>query len=196
MSCPSPLLLVVGLGNPGSDYCHTRHNAGFWFADQLADRCHEVFRNEAKFSGQLCRIEAAAQDGCWLFKPMTFMNRSGSAVARLRSYFDVPLRQMLVAHDDLDLPPGAVRLKRGGGHGGHNGLRDLLACLGDDDFYRLRVGIGHPGDRDRVVGYVLARPSEAERRAIEEGLTAAVSLYSQILAGEMQLAMNQLHSRS
>jgi len=190
---PLPIRLIVGLGNPGSDYQETRHNAGFWFADAVARRWGSEFRGEAKFQAHVAVTRIAGAD-CWLLKPATFMNRSGQAVAGLARYFRLHPYQILVAHDELDLPPGAVRLKQGGGHAGHNGLRDIVAVLGDKGFYRLRIGIGHPGDSHRVVGYVLSRPSREDRQAIDSALDAAVAALPEILAGEMQRAMNRLHA--
>lgn len=192
MAAPAPILLIVGLGNPGAEYAATRHNAGFWLVDRIAREHGARFGVEGKLAGELCRIRSDGQP-CWLFKPMTFMNRSGGPVGRVCGYYQIPPSRMLVAHDDLDLPPGAVRLKQGGGHGGHNGLRDLLACLGDAGFWRLRIGIGHPGDRDRVVDYVLSRPGASDLLAIEGALADAVSVHRQLLAGEMQRVMNHLH---
>ena len=189
-----PIRLIVGLGNPGSDYQETRHNAGFWFADGVARRWGSAFRSDPKFHAYLAVTGIAGSDR-WLLKPATFMNRSGQAVAGLARYFRLQPCQILVAHDELDLPPGVVRIKYGGGHAGHNGLRDIVAALGDGGFYRLRIGIGHPGDSRLVVGYVLSRPSRADRQAIEGGLDEAVEALPEILSGEIQRAMNRLHAR-
>ncbi len=190
-----PIRLIVGLGNPGGEYQDTRHNAGFWFADRVAQDWGSVFRTESKFHAQVAVGRIAGAD-CRLLKPSTFMNRSGQAVAALMRYFRLQPQQVLVAHDELDLPAGAVRLKQGGGHAGHNGLRDILAVLGDPGFYRLRIGIGHPGNSRVVVDYVLSRPSRADRQAIEEGLGQALAALPEILLGEMQRAMNRLHAPS
>jgi len=186
--------LIVGLGNPGSDYEPTRHNAGFWFVDELAQRYHQSFRNEQRFQSEVvrCLIEGSE---CRLQKPMTFMNRSGQAVRSLLQFFRIPLEQVLVVHDELDLQPGVVRLKKGGGHGGHNGLRDLISHLGSKDFYRLRVGIGHPGHRDQVVDYVLKRPSKQDRLEIEAALADALAVVPDIVQGQFERAMNTLHSK-
>ncbi|HHH45328.1 MAG TPA: aminoacyl-tRNA hydrolase [Gammaproteobacteria bacterium] len=186
--------LIVGLGNPGSDYEPTRHNAGFWFVDELAQRCHQSFRSEQRFQSEIARCRIEGSD-CRLQKPMTFMNRSGQAVRSLMQFFRIPLEQVLVVHDELDLPPGVARLKKGGGHGGHNGLRDLISHLGGKDFYRLRVGIGHPGHRDQVVDYVLKRPSKQDRLQIEAALADALDAMPDIIQGQFERAMNTLHSK-
>jgi PTH1 family peptidyl-tRNA hydrolase len=184
--------LIIGLGNPGPDYEQTRHNAGFWFVDQLAQQYGGTLKSESRFHGQLCRITAEGHD-IRLLKPTTFMNRSGQAVAALANYFKVTPEEILVAHDELDIPCGSCRLKKGGGHGGHNGLRDIISALGTRDFYRLRIGIDHPGDAKKVVNYVLNRPSKSDMDAIEESLIDANRSISDILSGEFQKAMNQLH---
>jgi PTH1 family peptidyl-tRNA hydrolase len=187
--------LVVGLGNPGPDYALTRHNAGFWFVDRLAEDYHGDFRAEAKFHGVLARISVAGQD-LRLLKPATYMNHSGRSVAAVARYFDIPPEQILVAYDELDLPPGRVRLKHGGGHAGHNGMRDSIAALGSRDFWRLRIGIGHPGEKARVVGYVLGRPSQTDAAAILDAVDDAAHALSDLLDGHFQLAMNRLHAAS
>ncbi|WJW75950.1 aminoacyl-tRNA hydrolase [Thiohalobacter sp. IOR34] len=186
--------LIVGLGNPGPQYESTRHNAGFWFVDAVGRRFGCDLRPEARFHGEAgrCRIDGG---DCRLLKPGTFMNRSGQAVAALARFFRIPAEAILVVHDELDLPPGEVKLKRGGGHGGHNGLRDLIAHLGSRDFLRLRLGIGHPGHRDQVVDYVLHRPSQAERQAIEQAIEAGLEVLPEVVAGELERAMHRLHSR-
>jgi peptidyl-tRNA hydrolase, PTH1 family len=185
--------LIVGLGNPGPDYDQTRHNAGFWFVDLLADRYGGHFRPENKFSGEVCRIRVGADD-VWLLKPMTFMNRSGQSVRQLSAFYRIPVEEILVVHDELDLEPGMLRLKRGGGHGGHNGLRDITSHLGKE-FMRLRIGIGHPGHRDRVVDFVLSRASREDQQAIEDAIQEAAQAIEEIVSGQFQKAMNQLHSR-
>ena len=188
-----PIELIVGLGNPGGSYEQTRHNAGFWCVDALAQRNSGAFRVEAKFQAQACKISLAARE-CWLLKPATFMNRSGIAVAALAGFYKIPVENILVMHDELDLPPGVARLKQGGGHGGHNGLRDIIAQLGAN-FMRLRIGIGHPGDRDAVVDYVLQRPSLADRQQIEAAMDAALLVMPDVVNGEIQRAMHSLHSQ-
>jgi len=185
--------LIVGLGNPGSDYEPTRHNAGFWFVDELAQRCQQPFRSEQRFQSEVARCLFDGNE-CRLQKPMTFMNRSGQAVRSLLQFFKIPLEQVLVVHDELDLSPGVVRFKKGGGHGGHNGLRDLISHLGSKDFYRLRVGIGHPGHRDQVVDYVLKKPSKQDRLQIEEALVDALDVMPDIIQGRFERAMNALHT--
>jgi PTH1 family peptidyl-tRNA hydrolase len=185
--------LIVGLGNPGSDYEPTRHNAGFWFVDELAQRCQQPFRSEQRFQSEVARCLFDGNE-CRLQMPMTFMNRSGQAVRSLLQFFKIPLEQVLVVHDELDLAPGVVRFKKGGGHGGHNGLRDLISHLGSKDFYRLRVGIGHPGHRDQVVDYVLKKPSKQDRLQIEEALVDALDVMPDIIQGRFERAMNALHA--
>ncbi|CAK0747979.1 peptidyl-tRNA hydrolase [Gammaproteobacteria bacterium] len=186
--------LIAGLGNPGPRYEDTRHNAGFWVVDALAREVGAHFRPEARFHGETCRIAGPGNDECWLLKPTTFMNHSGQSVAALARFYKLPVSEILVVHDDLDLPPGTARLKQGGGHGGHNGLRDITAHLGAD-FLRLRLGIGHPGDARKVVDYVLDRPSRAEEEAIHEAIDDAMRVLPWVRADELQKAMNHLHSR-
>jgi PTH1 family peptidyl-tRNA hydrolase len=188
------LRLVVGLGNPGPEYAQTRHNAGFWLVDELARQQGGHFRSEARYHGETCRIALAGQE-LWLLKPMTYMNRSGQAVAALAGFYKIPLPAILVVHDDLDLPPGTVRLKRSGGHGGHNGLRDLIAHLGGNDFARLRLGIGHPGDSREVLDYVLRRAPRTEQEFVEQAIADALRELPRILAGEWERATQALHSR-
>ncbi|HRD50541.1 MAG: aminoacyl-tRNA hydrolase [Candidatus Competibacter sp.] len=195
MSAPvSSLRLIAGLGNPGPQYAQTRHNAGFWLADELARQQGGAFRPDGKIHGDLCRIIVAGQV-LWLLKPMTFMNRSGLSVATLARFHRIPLPEILIVHDDLDLPPGAVRLKRAGGHGGHNGLRDLIAQLGGNDFLRLRLGIGHPGDGRAVLDYVLGRAPQSEQALIEQAIADALRELPRIIAGQWDQAMQTLHSR-
>ena len=185
--------LVVGLGNPGADYVMTRHNAGWWFVDMLARAHGGSFSHERKFSGDVCRISIGGHD-VRLLKPTTFMNRSGQAVKTLSSYLKVPTEGILVAHDDLDLPFGTVRLKRGGGSGGHNGLKDIIAHLGED-FVRLRFGVAHPQGAKDVIDYVLQRASATEESAIMESMAAAAEAMPQLLDGHFDKVMQTLHSR-
>lgn len=192
MSHPG-IRLVIGLGNPGPDYALTRHNAGFWLVDRLAEAHHGSFRAEAKFHGLLGRITVGATD-VRLLKPSTYMNHSGRAVAAVARYFDIPPEAILVAYDELDLPPGRVKLKLGGGHAGHNGMRDSIAALGSRDFWRLRIGIGHPGEKSRVVGYVLGRPSQADAAAILDVVDDAARALPDLVEGRFQLAVNRLHA--
>jgi peptidyl-tRNA hydrolase, PTH1 family len=185
--------LIVGLGNPGPDYADTRHNVGFWFVDALAAAQGGSFRLEGKFHGELCRVTLAGAD-LRLLKPATYMNRSGQPVAAVSRYFDIPPEAILIAHDELDLPVGKIRLKQGGGHAGHNGLRDTIGVLGSAQFWRLRIGIDHPGDRGQVIGYVLGRPSREDGAAIRDALDKARGALPDLLAGRYQAAMNNLHS--
>ncbi|MCP5159047.1 MAG: aminoacyl-tRNA hydrolase [Gammaproteobacteria bacterium] len=185
---------MVGLGNPGVEYARTRHNAGFWLVDALARQYGGYFRPETRYHGETCRVALAGQE-LWLLKPMTYMNRSGLAVAALARFHKIPLPAILVAHDDLDLPPGTVRLKRGGGHGGHNGLRDLIAHLGDNGFARLRLGIGHPGDSRDVLDHVLRCASRTEQELTEQAIADALRELPRILAGQWERATQALHSR-
>lgn len=184
--------LIVGLGNPGAQYEETRHNAGFWFVDRIAERHSGRLRPEGKFFGALCRINLHDAD-VRLLKPTTFMNHSGQAVAAVTRYFDIPVHQVLLAYDELDLPPGRVRLKRGGGHAGHNGMRHTIASLGSADFWRLRIGIGRPGAKTQVVGYVLSRAGKEDQTAIEQGIDDVDPVLSMLVSGQYQLAMNRLH---
>lgn len=190
---PAVVALIVGLGNPGPQYEETRHNAGFWFVEQVARQQGEQFRLENKFNGEIARVVIKGQQ-VWLLKPNTFMNRSGQSVAALARFYKIPLENILVVHDELDLPPGTARLKQGGGHGGHNGLRDIVAQMGSKDFMRLRIGIGHPGDSKQVSNYVLSRASAEDQRLIEQSLEVALEVLPQMVSGEFQKAMNTLHS--
>ncbi|MFO1434035.1 MAG: aminoacyl-tRNA hydrolase [Candidatus Competibacteraceae bacterium] len=186
--------LVVGLGNPGPQYARTRHNAGFQLVDALAQRHGGRFRLESKFRGEICRVGIAGRD-LWLLKPLTFMNRSGQAVAQFVNFYRIAPSAMLVVHDDLDLPPGSIRLKSGGGHGGHNGLRDTIHQLGSNEFRRLRLGIGHPGQSRDVVDYVLSVAPPAEQRLLEEAITDAVREFPLLVEAQWEKAMRILHSR-
>jgi PTH1 family peptidyl-tRNA hydrolase len=188
-----PLSLIVGLGNPGPTYARTRHNAGFELVDELARRTGVSLRHEARHQGELGRASIGGAD-VWLLKPMTYMNLSGQSARSVAGFYRIPSQSILVAHDELDFPPGAVRLKEGGGAGGHNGLRDLIAQLGDD-FWRLRIGIGHPGDRDEVLDYVLGRPPAAEAALIHEAVLAAADAVPVMVSDGAQKAMNRLHAR-
>lgn len=186
--------LIVGLGNPGSQYEETRHNAGFWFVEQIARQQGEQFRLENKFHAEIAKVVIGANQ-VWLLKPNTFMNRSGQSVAALARFYKIPLENILVVHDELDLDPGTARLKQGGGHGGHNGLRDIVAQMGGKDFMRLRIGIGHPGNSKQVSNYVLSRATADEQRFIEESIGDALKVLPQVVSGEFQKAMNDLHSQ-
>jgi PTH1 family peptidyl-tRNA hydrolase len=185
--------LIAGLGNPGTKYEQTRHNAGFWFVDEVARRYAGKFRAESRFASEVASCQVDGQE-CRLQKPQEFMNRSGRPVATLAAFYRIPRPAILVVHDDLDLPTGTVRLKQDGGHGGHNGLRDLIPSLGGNDFLRLRIGIGHPGHRDDVVGYVLKPAPREERAAIEAAIEAALGVLPDIIAGNIEAVMKQLHT--
>lgn len=186
--------LIVGLGNPGPQYDQTRHNAGFWFVDEIARSHGQTFKLESKYHAELCQLNLAGKK-LWLLKPNTYMNKSGKAVAALANFYKIPAENILVAHDELDLPNGRARLKVGGGHGGHNGLRDIIACLGKKEFQRLRIGIDHPGSSSEVSNYVLNKPRQDEKQAIEIAIDEALRILPELLADEQQKAMNHLHSR-
>jgi peptidyl-tRNA hydrolase, PTH1 family len=188
-----PLKLIVGLGNPGTEYARTRHNAGFRFVDELAARHDALFRSEPRHRAELARARVGETE-LWLLKPMNYMNHSGDPVRSVASFYKVPLQSILVAYDELDFPPGVVRLKLGGGAAGHNGMRDVIAQMGDG-FWRLRIGIGHPGERSQVLDYVLGRPSAADAQLINEALAAAADTVPVLLTEGAQIAMNRLHSR-
>lgn len=188
----SSTILIAGLGNPGPDYAATRHNAGFWFADAVAERFKGSFRTESKFFGETARVRIEGVD-VLLLKPGTFMNRSGHAVQALAGFFKIAPESVLVAHDELDMPAGQMRLKLGGGHGGHNGLRDIHKPLGPG-YRRLRVGIGHPGDKNLVLNYVLARPSKADEQLIRTGIDHAVNVLPVWLSQSWDKALQQLHT--
>ena len=186
--------MIVGLGNPGSEYEQTRHNAGFWFIDELAWQYKATLKEEKKFFGSVARISISGSD-LWLLKPSTFMNRSGQAVAALAQFCKIKPEEILVVHDELDIPCGRIKFKLGGGNGGHNGLKDIQARLGTPDFYRLRLGIDHPGDRNLVVGYVLNKPSPEHRQQIDEAINKSLKAVPMLLAGEWEEAVRFLHSK-
>ena len=185
--------LIVGLGNPGDRYQGTRHNAGFWLVERFAADSHTALRKDAKFQALVGRHEAS---GAWLMLPQSHMNLSGRPVQMLASFFRIAPADILVAHDELDFPPGTVRMKQGGGVAGHNGLKDISARLATHDYWRLRIGIGHPGDRDAVSNYVLNKPAQEDRAAIDSAIGAALEILPLILAGDTQGAMLKLHSRA
>ena len=185
--------LIIGLGNPGREYEVTRHNAGFWWVDKLARANSLNFREEARFHGLLARGRVHGQE-VMLLKPDTFMNHSGRAVGAIAQFFKIGPAEMLVVHDELDLPPGSAKLKRGGGHGGHNGLKDIHAHLGSNDYWRLRIGIGHPGERNEVVNYVLKPPRQEEQTLIDEAVQRALDVSGLIVEGKLEAAMLKLHS--
>jgi len=188
-----PIKLVVGLGNPGREYEATRHNAGFWWVDEFARTQSVNFKTDNKFHGLVARATVHGHE-THLLKPQTFMNVSGRAVIALALFYKILPDQILVVHDELDLPPGSAKLKLGGGHGGHNGLKDIIAHLGSKEFWRLRIGIGHPGDRDQVVNYVLNAPRKEEQGLIEEAMQHAQDVAPLIIEGKLEAAMLKLHS--
>ena len=190
----SSIRLIVGLGNPGREYETTRHNVGFWWVDEFARRENLNFKAEAKFHGLAVRGQFYGHE-LILLKPQTFMNLSGRAVAATAQFYKILPSEILVVHDELDLQPGIARLKTGGGHGGHNGLKDIIAQLGTKDFWRLRLGIGHPGDRTQVVNYVLNDPRKEERELIEEALQQSLHVAAQVVEGKSEAAMLKLHSK-
>ncbi len=183
--------LIVGLGNPGIRYENTRHNAGFWLVDQIAGS--EQFRTETKFHGQVCRVQLASSS-CWLLKPNTFMNNSGQAVIALANYYKIPINKILIIHDELDFSSGTIRLKKGGGDGKHNGLKSIISHLGSNDFLRLRVGIGHPGQGNDVSNYVLNNPTRDEQIEIAAKMDLALQIIPLIIEEQLEKAMQQLHS--
>lgn len=185
--------LIVGLGNPGAEYAKTRHNAGFWFVEQLAHQQGETLRQEAKFFGLAGKASFSGED-CRLLLPTTYMNRSGQAVVALANFYRIPAEAILVVHDELDLPVGTIRLKQGGGDGGHNGLKDISARLNNKSFWRLRIGIDHPGQRERVHDHVLSQPSKDDQTKIFATIDAGLAVLPTIVSGEIQKAMQQLHT--
>ena len=186
--------LIVGLGNPGRDYETSRHNAGFWVVEELARRHGGAFRAEPKFNAELARTRIGGHE-LWLVKPQDYMNNSGRVTAAVATFYKVEPPQMLVVHDELDLPAAEVRLKEGGGSGGHNGLKDLIAHVGDG-FWRLRLGVGHPGNREQVTPWLLSRSSAAEREALEPGVCAAADIVPVMIEQGSAVAMQKLHSRA
>lgn len=188
----TPLQVIVGLGNPGNEHLQTRHNAGFWFVDVLARRYNGQFRGHNRYHGEVCRIEIGGNE-ITLLKPSTYMNRSGLAIRALLDYMKIPVEQILVAHDELDLPPGVARFKLGGGHGGHNGLRDTITHVGQN-FWRLRLGIGHPGDKSQVIDFVLQRAPVAEEDLIIQAVANAADQLPVFLEQSAEKAMHALHS--
>ena len=188
--------LIVGLGNPGTEHESDRHNAGFWFVDQLAQAHGGSWRAESRFFGEVARIAIDHHD-VWLLKPTTYMNRSGQSVSALARFYRITSEALLVAHDELDLPPGTVKLKRGGGSGGHNGLKDITSAIGGPDYWRLRIGIGHPRDLypgRQVIDFVLARPSRSEQDAIDTRMQSALDIVPLLAAGQTERAGQKLHT--
>ncbi|MBI0093913.1 MULTISPECIES: aminoacyl-tRNA hydrolase [Gilliamella] len=186
--------LIVGLANPGNEYAATRHNAGAWFVDQLAERYHQSLKNEPKFFGYSSRITLSGHD-VRLLVPTTFMNLSGKAVQAMATFYQIKPEEILVAHDELDINPGIAKFKFGGSHGGHNGLKDIASKLGNNlNFYRLRIGIGHPGDKNKVVSYVLNKPSKSEQELIDKAIDESVRCTEILLSDGIEAAMNRLHA--
>jgi len=185
--------LIVGLGNPGSDYEKTRHNAGVWLIEELGRQYQAAFKSEKHFHGSLSSIQVNGCS-CHLLIPSTFMNHSGRSVQAVAHFYHYKPEEILVAHDELDLPVGSSKLKLGGGHGGHNGLRDIIQHLGTQQFWRIRLGISHPGHRDHVLDYVLGTPSRADKAAILAAIDNALLVLPKVVAGETQAAMNMLHT--
>ena len=185
--------LVIGLGNPGSKYAETRHNAGFWFLDRVADKAGLSFRRSLRLHAGIAKGMVMGHD-CILVRPRTFMNESGRAVRAVLSYYRVPVSQVLVTYDELDLPAGVARLKQGGGHGGHNGMRDIFRHTADQGFIRLRIGIGHPGHKNAVTSYVLGRPGSEDEGLIRGAIDDALDVLPQVLEGNLPAAMKQLHT--
>ena len=189
----APIRLIVGLGNPGADYEQTRHNAGFWLVDQLA---HGDLKRETRFHALAAKIRVSGNE-VWLLQPQTFMNRSGQAVGAIARFYKINPDEILVVHDELDLPPGAAKLKRGGSSGGHNGLKDITAALGTQDYWRLRLGIGHPremGLQQPVVDFVLHRPRKEEQSLIDQSIEKSLSVIALLCAGQIEQAMLELHT--
>jgi len=195
----SGIKLFVGLGNPGEKYERTRHNAGFWFIDLIAAQTSSNLSVDAKMFGLTGKLNLEAKlnptPDKWLLKPNTFMNASGKAVAAIANYYKITPAEILVAHDELDLPAGSVKLKFGGGHGGHNGLKDIHAALGTADYWRLRIGIDHPGDKNEVINYVLKAPTKQENDALQDSIHAAAGVMPFLLAGDFENAMLKLHTK-
>jgi len=185
--------VIVGLGNPGKEYERTRHNAGYWWVDAIADAKRAAWKRETKFSGWTTRIEEGGHD-FWLLKPATYMNESGRSVAALLRFYRIEPGNLLVVHDELDLPPGTVKLKKGGGTGGHNGLTDIVEALDTKEFWRLRIGIGHPGHRDLVADYVLDKARRIEQEAIDPAFERSLELMPRLATGRLVDAMTWLHT--
>lgn len=186
-----PIRLLVGLGNPGKEYERTRHNAGFWLVERFALQAGVALRNDPKYQAIVGRMDG---QGAWLVMPQGYMNASGRAVQMLAGFFKIPPGEILVVHDELDFAPGVAKVKLGGGIAGHNGLRDISQRIGSHDYWRLRLGIGHPGDRNAVADYVLGKPSPEDRSAIDEAIERSIAVLPQFLSGDTQGAMLKLHS--
>lgn len=186
--------LIVGLGNPGKDYQPHRHNVGFWFCDALAHLYSGTFKKETKFFGEVAQVNIAGSN-LRLLKPNTYMNRSGQSIQSIAKFYQINTDEILVAHDELDLNPGVARIKFSGGHGGHNGLRDTIKAFSSNDFYRLRIGIGHPGDRSKVADFVLHTPNKSEVEPIQTALVNSLNVIEQVVKGNIEPAMKTLHTQ-
>ncbi|MCF6767762.1 aminoacyl-tRNA hydrolase [Thiotrichales bacterium 19S11-10] len=186
--------LIVGLGNPGSEYLNTRHNAGQWLVNELAQYYFSPMKLEKKFHGEYARVQQPNFDGHLLF-PTTYMNRSGQSVHMVCDYFNLKPNEILVAHDELDIPCGSIKLKHNGGHGGHNGLRDIQSQLNSDQFHRLRIGIGHPGSKEKVTPFVLSAPSKSEKKLIDDAIDESIAHINDILLGKFELVKQTLHKK-
>ncbi len=189
-----PIKLIVGLGNPGPEYDDTRHNAGFWLLDALAEQWQARWQDDKKFFGHSAR-SVQPEGEIRLLKPQTYMNRSGQSVQALAAFYKIKAQEILVIHDELDLAPGRIKFKLGGGNGGHNGLKDIQARLGTPDFYRLRLGIGHPGERSEVINYVLKKPRSEDRELIEQAIAKSIDTLLTILSGDIAAAQRVLHGK-
>ena len=189
------LKLIVGLGNPDPQYLVTRHNAGFWFLDAFANKFSLNFSLDKKFQSELCRYQSGSTD-CWLCKPQTYMNDSGIAVQALMDYYKLSINEVMVIHDEIDLMPGTTRLKQDGGHGGHNGLRDIIQRTGRSEFLRLRIGVGHPGSKDKVVPYVLGRPNAEEEKKITDSFSLILEMSQELFQDDLNRLMTQLNKRN
>ena len=187
--------LVIGLGNPGNEHALTRHNVGFWFVDALAEKLSLKFSQDKKFNSDLCHYKNDNND-CWLCKPMTYMNESGSSVQALVNFYKLDVDQILVVHDEIDLNIGNIRFKIGGGHGGNNGVRDIINKLGNSDFNRLRIGVGHPGDAKKVTSYVLGKPTNKDKTDIMIGINIVIDNLDNLFAGQIKELMNQNNKRN
>lgn len=190
-----PIKLIVGLGNPGIKYAQTRHNVGFAFINALCDKFGFNIKENKKFLGFADKVNISNHN-VWLLKPETFMNHSGRSVASLANFYKISNEEILVVYDELDLPVGTAKLKKGGGHGGHNGLRDIIALTGSNDFYRLRLGIGHPGHKSKVVSWVLNRASKDDEISIDLAITKSLNIIEDLLDGNLEKATKELHTKS
>ncbi len=189
------LKLIVGLGNPGQKYAQTRHNAGFWFMDELCSHYNVQLKEQKKFHASACKATIEGKE-LWLLKPATFMNLSGKSVAALANFYKIQNDEILVVYDELDLPVGSAKIKKGGGHGGHNGLRDIIAMTGSKDFYRLRLGIGHPGDKSKVVSWVLNRATTDDEISIQQAIKKSLMVLPDLLHGKLEKATKELHTKT